>query len=87
METSVQNICRAVLAVLVIAVVFPYFLVLAAPLLAVFLLVQRIFRSSLRELKRLESTSRSPLLSHVMCSVQGLHTLRAYDKYDEYVAE
>ncbi|XP_042877609.1 ATP-binding cassette sub-family C member 9-like isoform X1 [Penaeus japonicus] len=65
-------------AVAVNAVVTPAFLVVAAPICGLYYAVQKFFRCSSRELKRLESLSRSPLYSHISESVAGAVVVRAY---------
>ncbi|XP_042213487.1 ATP-binding cassette sub-family C member 9-like isoform X2 [Homarus americanus] len=65
-------------AVLVNVAVTPYFLAAAVPICALYYGVQKFFRCSSRELKRLESLSRSPLYSHLSESVGGAVVIRAY---------
>ncbi|XP_050714538.1 ATP-binding cassette sub-family C member 8-like isoform X2 [Eriocheir sinensis] len=65
-------------AVLVNAAVTPAFLAAAVPICLVYYAVQKFFRCSSRELKRLESLSRSPLLSHLGETVGGACVVRAY---------
>ncbi|XP_063611389.1 ATP-binding cassette sub-family C member 9-like [Penaeus indicus] len=65
-------------AVVVNAVVTPAFLVVAVPICGLYYAVQKFFRCSSRELKRLESLSRSPLYSHISESVAGAVVVRAY---------
>ncbi|XP_063873338.1 ATP-binding cassette sub-family C member 9-like isoform X2 [Scylla paramamosain] len=65
-------------AVLVNAIVTHAFLAAALPIFLLYYAVQKFFRCSSRELKRLESLSRSPLLSHLGESVSGACVVRAY---------
>nr|XP_045592637.1 ATP-binding cassette sub-family C member Sur-like [Procambarus clarkii] len=65
-------------AVLVNVVITPAFLAVAAPICGIYYAVQKFFRCSSRELKRLESLSRSPLYSHLSESVGGAVVIRAY---------
>ncbi|KAK4297667.1 hypothetical protein Pmani_029930 [Petrolisthes manimaculis] len=65
-------------AVVVNAVVTPVFLAAAFPIFVAYYMVQRFFRCSSRELKRLESLSRSPVYSHVSESVGGAVVVRAH---------
>lgn len=66
--TTFFNIFQ-VLAVIVLAT--PFFLLVVIPLAAVYWLVQRFYIPTSRQLKRLESTSRSPVFSHFSESLQG----------------
>ncbi|XP_014665405.1 PREDICTED: multidrug resistance-associated protein 5-like [Priapulus caudatus] len=67
-------------ALFLIAAVFPWFLIGVIPLCLAFSIVMKCFQTSIRQLKRLENLTRSPLFSHVTSSVQGLATIHAYNK-------
>jgi ABC-type multidrug transport system fused ATPase/permease subunit len=68
------------MSVAVIAFVSPLFLILAGVLMFVFVLVFRHFLPTSRNLKRLESSSLSPVFTHFgeLLQSQGLVTVRAY---------
>ena len=84
MDLFMQNISQILIALAFISVIFPYFLIAVVPLAIVFFLLNRYFRRSVRELKRLDGTTRSPIFSHLTATVQGLATLHAYGKMDEF---
>lgn len=65
-------------AIIVAAVIIPGLLVPMVPLLAVFLYLRRYFLRTSRDIKRLESTTRSPVFSHLSSTLQGLWTVRAF---------
>lgn len=69
-----------------IATVFPWFLVGLFPLIVLFLLIVRVFNRSVRQLKRMDGVTRSPLYSHLTATVQGLSTLHAYNKMADFNA-
>ena len=71
----------------VITVATPYFLIVIVPLLALYLVVQRIYVSTSRQLKRLESVSRSPIYSHFQETLNGVATIRAYRKQEEFTLD
>ncbi|XP_061760631.1 ATP-binding cassette sub-family C member 4-like [Nerophis ophidion] len=58
--------------------IIPYLLIAIAPLLFVFLYLRRFYLSTSRDIKRLESTTRSPVFSHLSSSLQGLWSIRAF---------
>ncbi|XP_056156902.1 ATP-binding cassette sub-family C member 4-like [Lampris incognitus] len=62
----------------VAASVIPWILIPVFPLLIVFIFLRRYFLATSRDIKRLESTSRSPVFSHLSSSLQGLWTIRAF---------
>ncbi|KAK1902992.1 Multidrug resistance-associated protein 4, partial [Dissostichus eleginoides] len=75
----------------VAAIIIPWILVPVAPLLAGFLFLRCYFLQTSRDIKRLESTTRSPVFSHLSSSLQGLSTIRAFkiqerfqQMFDEY---
>ncbi|XP_038572955.1 multidrug resistance-associated protein 4-like isoform X2 [Micropterus salmoides] len=61
----------------VAASVIPLILIPVIPLLFIFLYLRRFYLHTSQDVKRLESTTRSPMLSHLSSSLQGLWTLRA----------
>ncbi|KAF6715600.1 Multidrug resistance-associated protein 4 [Oryzias melastigma] len=64
--------------VAVAASVIPLILVPVIPLLFFFLYLRRYYLHTSRDIKRLESTTRSPVFSHLSSSLQGLWTIRAF---------
>lgn len=80
-----MNMLLILFAMATICYVSPWFLIALVPLVIVFVLLNALFTSGVRELKRLDATTRSPVLSHVTASVQGISTIHAYGKSDEFV--
>ncbi|GAB6030314.1 hypothetical protein CHUAL_005983 [Chamberlinius hualienensis] len=78
MQTLIHFLLMCISAVVVNAVVNPYFLIVTVPLLIVYYFIQRYFRASSRELQRLDSLTKSPVLSHVNEILGGLITIRAF---------
>ncbi|XP_070850126.1 ATP-binding cassette sub-family C member 4-like [Chaetodon trifascialis] len=64
--------------VVVAASVIPLILIPVVPLLFFFLYLRRFYLCTSRDIKRLESTTRSPVFSHLSSSLQGLWTIRAF---------
>ncbi|KAL2911652.1 hypothetical protein HK105_208860 [Polyrhizophydium stewartii] len=63
----------------------PLFLVLAIPLAFLYAYFQRFYLSTSRELKRLDSTSRSPLYAHFQETLNGVSTIRAYKQEFRFI--
>lgn len=69
----------------VICYSFPTFLIIIAPLGIIYYLIQKIFIVTTRQLKRLESTTRSPIYSNFSETLSGISSIRAYDCVDRFV--
>uniref|UniRef100_A0A4W6DQW6 Cystic fibrosis transmembrane conductance regulator n=1 Tax=Lates calcarifer TaxID=8187 RepID=A0A4W6DQW6_LATCA len=66
------------------ASVIPWILIPVLPLLLIFLYLRRYFLQTSRDIKRLESTTRSPVFSHLSSSLQGLWTIRAFGAEERF---
>ncbi|XP_075708502.1 ATP-binding cassette sub-family C member 4 isoform X1 [Rhinoderma darwinii] len=74
-----------ILGVIAVAVaVIPWILIPLLPLVIVFYFLRRYFLETSRDIKRLESTTRSPVFSHLSSSLQGLWTIRAFKAEERF---
>uniref|UniRef100_A0A0K8RTW6 Multidrug resistance-associated protein 4 n=1 Tax=Crotalus horridus TaxID=35024 RepID=A0A0K8RTW6_CROHD len=64
--------------------VIPWILIPLVPLLILFIFLRRYFLDTSRDIKRLESTTRSPVFSHLSSSLQGLWTIRAFQAQQRF---
>uniref|UniRef100_A0A8B9HMQ8 ATP-binding cassette sub-family C member 5 n=1 Tax=Astyanax mexicanus TaxID=7994 RepID=A0A8B9HMQ8_ASTMX len=87
MENFLQFCLMVTYTVLTICVVFPYLLIAVACLGAIFSIILYVFQRSIREMKRMENVSRSPWISLTTSTIQGLTTIHAYDKRQQYIEE
>jgi ATP-binding cassette, subfamily C (CFTR/MRP), member 1 len=81
------NFARSAFTLIVISVGTPAFVALIIPLTAVYYWVQRYYLRTSRELKRLDSVSRSPMYAHFQESLGGISTIRAYRQQDRFEQE
>ncbi|KAE8148597.1 P-loop containing nucleoside triphosphate hydrolase protein [Aspergillus avenaceus] len=81
------NSAKALFTMAVIASSTPAFLLLAIPLGYVYLSYQKYYLRTSRELKRLDSVTRSPIYAHFQESLGGISTIRAYKQEDRFTLE
>ena len=72
-----QLISTCVVSVVLIGIIYPYFLIAILPLAAFYIFIVRYFRRAIRQLKRIDSVSRSPMISHLQETLLGIATIRA----------
>lgn len=84
-EVFLMNILMIIFSLISIVYVSPYFLIALVPLAIGFFLLNIVFTSSVRELKRLDAKTRSPLISHITATVQGISTIHAFGKSTEFM--
>lgn len=81
------NAGKCIFTMAVIASSTPAFLIVVPPLGAIYLYVQRYYLRASRELKRLDSVSRSPIYAHFQESLGGISTIRAYRQQRRFAME
>ena len=82
-----MHIFRTVVAFGMISVGTPVVLATIVPLAMIYYLFQRIYISTSRQLKRIDSTSRSPIYNHFSETVNGATSIRAYGACDQFIQE
>lgn len=78
---------RALVSFTLISIETPWFLIALVPIIIFYLVIQTFYISTSRQLKRLESTTRSPIYSHFQETVTGASSIRAYNVKDRFVKE
>ncbi|XP_066145734.1 multidrug resistance-associated protein 1 isoform X1 [Euwallacea fornicatus] len=65
----------------------PPFIIVILPIGLIYYFIQRFYVATSRQLKRLESVSRSPIYSHFGETVSGVQAIRAYGQQDRFTRE
>uniref|UniRef100_G1KCJ5 ATP binding cassette subfamily C member 2 n=1 Tax=Anolis carolinensis TaxID=28377 RepID=G1KCJ5_ANOCA len=70
---------------LIICLATPYFAIIMLPLGLLYYFVQQFYVSTSRQLRRLDSVTRSPIYSHFSETVSGLSVIRAYGHQERFL--
>jgi ABC-type multidrug transport system fused ATPase/permease subunit len=81
------NTARAAFTIVVIAISTPLFLLLVVPLALIYNGYQKYYLRTSRELKRLDSVSKSPIYAHFQETLGGISTIRAYRQQQRFAQE
>lgn len=81
------NVAKSGFTLAVISFTTPAFIGVIVPIGAMYLWIQRYYLRSSRELKRLDSVSRSPIYAHFQESLGGISTIRAYRQQQRFLLE
>ncbi|XP_055342381.1 ATP-binding cassette sub-family C member 5-like isoform X2 [Paramacrobiotus metropolitanus] len=79
-EIFLQNGFYCFFAILNIAIVFPWLIIAIVALLGFLIVIVRCFRSGVRDFKRIDNGTTSPILSLAASTVEGLSTIQAYGR-------
>ncbi|XP_048641986.1 cystic fibrosis transmembrane conductance regulator isoform X1 [Marmota marmota marmota] len=76
----IQLLLIVIGAVAVVSVLQPYIFLATVPVIAAFIVLRAYFLRTSQQLKQLESEGRSPIFTHLVTSLKGLWTLRAFGR-------
>lgn len=84
-ENTVKALVNIATSLVLILGVMPLMIVVIAPVLAFYYLLQRDYRVPAREAKRLDAISRSPRFAHFKETLQGLVVIRSFGKANMFM--
>jgi len=81
----ISCLLRIVSTVIILSRTEIWFLLIVPVLCIVFMAIERFYIAANRQLKRLESTTRSPIYSNFGETISGTSVIRAYQKENEFI--
>lgn len=84
LELYLQNIFLVLCALAIVCYAFPWDLLVVLPLGVVFVFLAMVFVPVLQQLKFVDSVTRSPYLSHLASSMEGLTTLHSFGQSQRF---
>ena len=85
LQSWLSTLAQFVGTIVTIMTVIPLFILVILPVAFVFFFIQKFYVSTSRQLKRLESVSRSPIYSHFGESLTGSSTVRAFGMSKDFI--
>ncbi|XP_014375426.1 cystic fibrosis transmembrane conductance regulator [Alligator sinensis] len=76
----IQLILIVIGAITVVSILEPYIFLASVPVIGAFVMLRAYFLHTSQQLKQLESEARSPIFTHLVTSLKGLWTLRAFGR-------
>ncbi|KAI9324884.1 P-loop containing nucleoside triphosphate hydrolase protein [Zopfochytrium polystomum] len=79
-------VLQLIAPLILLVIYFPILLAIIVPIMGVYYVIGLFYRTTKRELRRLESNYRSPLNAHISETLAGIPTIRAFQAEDRFVA-
>ena len=84
---AIIQLFRAITAFIMISLETPIILLAALPLCIIYYLVQRIYIGTSRQIKRIDSNTRSPIYNHFSETLNGATSIRAFGATQQFIDE
>jgi len=87
LQSWISTLAQFLGTIITIMTVIPLFILVILPVAVIFFFIQNFYVSTSRQLKRLESVSRSPIYSHFGESLQGSSVIRAFGMENDFITQ
>ncbi|CAH1379050.1 hypothetical protein MTP99_002817 [Tenebrio molitor] len=87
LQSGVTMVFTVVGTLVVISYTTPIFISVIVPIGILYYFIQRFYVATSRQLKRLESVSRSPIYSHFGETITGVQAIRAFREQERFIRE
>nr|UOU03337.1 ATP-binding cassette subfamily C1-6 [Brachionus rubens] len=81
----IRCLFQVIMTIIMISITTPWFLLPMIPIAIVYYFVQRYYVAAMRQLRRLNSVSKSPIFSHFGETLTGVSTIRAYNAEKRFI--
>jgi ATP-binding cassette subfamily C (CFTR/MRP) protein 5 len=81
---ALQYLLIVLSSLVLVSVLLPWFTLVLVPFFVLFWFFGMYYQRSARELKRMDSITRSPIVEHLSATLQGLSTIRAYHMSEQF---
>ncbi|KAH9514953.1 Multidrug resistance-associated protein 1 [Bulinus truncatus] len=82
-----STLFTCIMTLIIISMNTPLFLTLVFPIMIMYYFIQNFYIPTSRQLKRIESVTRSPIYTHFSETISGGPTIRAYDASARFIKE
>uniref|UniRef100_A0AAR2J8R4 ABC-type glutathione-S-conjugate transporter n=1 Tax=Pygocentrus nattereri TaxID=42514 RepID=A0AAR2J8R4_PYGNA len=87
LRSVILKMLELLATLVIICLAVPLFTAVVIPLIAIYYFVERFYLTTSRQLRRLDSVSRSPIYSHFGETVSGLPVIRAYGYQERFLEQ
>jgi ATP-binding cassette subfamily C (CFTR/MRP) protein 1 len=85
LRDTVDSFIRIVGTLILVSIFTPWFLILLPIVVVLFYSLQEKYRKTTRELKRFDSTTRSPIYNNFSSCLNGMTTIHSYNQYNTWI--
>ncbi|XP_067656381.1 multidrug resistance-associated protein 1-like [Haliotis asinina] len=82
-----NNVSKLITIIVIISYSTPLFLTVVVPILVLYGVIQRMYIPTSRQLRRNDSTSRSPIFQHFSETISGASSIRAYGMGERFIGQ